>query len=172
MQVVTRPGAHVTLHGAEPPRAIVRLGQSRGLQARVCILRQQRIGLAHEARREAPAGVQFVDVQADQPVEGLDQVDITLLALVGAGLLDFQSIRRRVAELGDVEQALATVGFDLEHVTQQVIALQFDRGADDGITITVQSQVVQAILVGLEAQNSDELADAGPAEWFSCAPVP
>jgi hypothetical protein len=77
--VVARLGTDGALHGAEPPCALFRFGQRLHLQARVRIFRQQRIGLADESRREAPAGMLLIDMKANQPVEGLDQIDTALL---------------------------------------------------------------------------------------------
>lgn len=69
----------------------------------------------------------MLDREADQVIEGLQQVDVHLAALVADRPLDLELVGREVLERLHVEQRLAPTRLDVEHVTEQVLFLELVR---------------------------------------------
>ncbi|GIX36489.1 MAG: hypothetical protein KatS3mg126_2268 [Lysobacteraceae bacterium] len=128
---------------------------------------QPALAVALELGREGLRRGDVLDHQADQPVEGLDQIDAHLARLVRAGPLDLQRVGRGVGEGGDVEQRLAAARLHVEHVAQDVLLLEPVRPLRLGQVQqallrlgALQLQVVEGVLVGFEAHHLEDTRTA------------
>ena len=96
--------------------------------------------------------------EADQPVEGLQQIDVYISRLFRAGALDLELVGRGVGESLHVEQRLAAARLHVEHVAQDVLLLEAVRFLASGSvekTLCVGAarlQVVERVFVGFEAR--------------------
>ena len=87
--------------------------------------RRRRFSLSRlNARAERLRRGDVPDREADQPVEGLQQIDIDLAALVRTGPLDLQLVGRGVGEGLHVEQRRAAARLDIKHVAQDVLLFE------------------------------------------------
>ena len=103
--------------GAEPVRAV-------GVLLEAALQPQALLAVALERGAEGLGRGDMLDGQADQPVEGLQQIDIHLAAFVRTGPFDLELVGRRIGERLHVEQRLAAARLDIEHVAQQVLLLE------------------------------------------------
>ena len=71
--------------GAEPPRAV-------GVLLEAALEAQALLAVALERGAEGLRRGDVLDREADQPVEGLQQIDVDLAALVRAGPLDLEPV--------------------------------------------------------------------------------
>ena len=112
--------------GAEPPRpGSVLLEPS--LEA------QPLLAVAFKLGGETLRRGDVLDGEADQPVEGLQQIDVHLAALVRARPLDLELVGGRVGERLHVEQRLAAARLHVEHVAEQVLLLEAVRALCLGV---------------------------------------
>ena len=109
-------------------------------------------------------------LRADQPVEGLQQIDVDFAALVRTGPLDLELVGGRVGEGPYVEQRLAAARLDVEHVAQDVLlpeavcALRLG-GVEQKLLLLGAAglQIVERVFVGFETHDLD---DAGTTFGF------
>ena len=133
--------------------------------------RRRRFSLSRSnAAREGLRRGDVLDGEADQPVEGLQQIDVHLAAFVRAGALDLELVGGGVGERLHVEQRLAAARLHVEHVAEHVLLLEAVRalrlgGVEQGLLRVGAAglQVVERVLVGFEA---DDLDDARAALGF------
>ena len=123
------------------------------------------------------------DREADQPVEGLQQIDVDLAALVRTGTLDLELVGRGVGESLHVEQRLAAARLDIEHVAQDVLlpeavcALRLGRVEQKLLLLGAAGlQVVECVFVGFETDDLDDVGTAlglfGSGEALGLASLP
>ena len=101
--VASRDPAHMPFDLADPVGAVFILAQANRLEPSVLVLRQLGVFLALEAGDVGAGLVEVSDMQADQPVERFDQVDVRFASLVAAGLLDLQRVVFRITEPLSIE---------------------------------------------------------------------
>ena len=142
--------------GAEPVRAVC-------FPLEAALHPQALLAVALERGAESLGRSDALDREADQPVEGLQQIDVDLAALIRTGPLDLELIGRGVGESLHVEQRLAAARLDIEHVTQDVLlpeavrALRF--GSLEQLFLLVRAtglQIVEGVFVGLKTDNLDD----------------
>ena len=66
----------------------------------------------------------MLDGEADQPVEGLQQIDIHFAAFVRSRALDLELVGGRVGEGLHVQKRLAAARLHVEHVAEQILLLE------------------------------------------------
>src|SRR5579875_84516 len=133
------------------------------------------LALRVRARNHAHAAdlVDGLHPQADQVVEGLDEVHHRGLGLAGGAGGDVKLVAEGVLEALDVQERGAAAAFHVQHVTEHVVLAEggvvfekplLDLGAPE-------LQVVERVLVGLEADVLEHVADALAGDGLAILPV-
>ena len=106
----------------------------------------------------APDHVDVLDGQAQEPVEGLDKIDVDQLGLAVA--LDSELVLVGVAEGLDVQERLAAPAFHVEHVREDVLLTQVVILFEQRCLLSgsLQFEVDECVLVGFEADVLHETA--------------
>jgi len=170
-----RVRGHPAFDLAEPPgTAFVLPYAAVHHQLGVLVFGEFRVRDARKCRLEGLWRGCVQHAQADQEVEGLDQIDRAGDVLVGPRLLDVQGISGRIGKGINVEERLAAPCLHIQHVAERVVFPECRVGGYDfrALRIGIEAQVIERVLVGFQADVLETVGNAGIAgRRFAVFPI-
>ena len=117
------------------------------------------LGVFRFEGEEAVLHFEFLEGEAHEVVEGLDEVDGGGLGLAGVGIVNLELAAPRVLEACEVHEV--AIGLDIEHVGEEVVLLHGVIEAEEVGFLVLQLEIVQGVLVGFEAEVFEGMGNAG-----------